>query len=104
MSRNRSNPVYVKRNLSKMKKPDTIINYHINQAHKVALNELERRVRVELNKNSNLGGFYLGMGTYFFEDINHNTLSDYKCRSVDYYMLKWDTILYAEELEITTSK
>ena len=69
------------------------IQLHLDEANKLALNEVERIVRSILSNNSKLGGFFMAMGTYCFEDLNFENLNDYDHKRLLDFIQEWDSSL-----------
>jgi hypothetical protein len=76
------------------------------EASKVATSEVERIARKILKEHKNLEEFVIGMGTWFFADVN-GTLYDGMypiCKEMDDFMQDWDEVyrLTGEAMRFTT--
>ena len=67
------------------------INWHLQQAEKIAMCEVYKLVIDELNSNKKFISFTMAMGTFFFSDKKGNTIGsrDYECRLFD-FIIDWN--------------
>lgn len=76
-----------------MKDINIEIDRLIKDADRLALGEVERIVRKELDSNDDLFSFQMCMGSYFFNDKNDEILHNYECEELDNFIAEWDDIL-----------
>jgi len=74
-----------------------------NEIQSIASKEVKRLVLIAFKKNKNLKYFYMGMGTYFFEDAKREQLSNYKNKKLDDFISEWDQYISitGEYMELT---
>lgn len=75
----------------------------INKATNLALLEVVRIARLELEKNKELKKFTMAMGTYFFSYENENT-NGHECKELDDFIYKYSELkLTGEPITFTTT-
>ena len=69
------------------------IEKHYWKAYDLAIEKLKKMALKKLNQDHTIEEFVMGMGTYFFTDINGEEVDSSRYEKLDLFIMQWDSNL-----------